>query len=186
MFESHGCFGKGDEYNMAPALFVTQLKVCDTKNVHCTVDFFNVGGLIVSIVIFDISQKIYCYILHTFNGKNLLHRNPFTQHIFAPKLFYTTKFSHKKKIIFLSLHNDVFTPDTLWTKKSNTFCHQKHSPHVSTDLHKQAILKVQCPTPCIAKKSFLRAPKWGRQIFFLLSVSSFVKLTTMFLRGTLF
>ena len=88
MFESHRCFGKGNEYNMAPALFVTQLKVCDTKKIHCTVDFFNIGGLLVSIVIFGTNQKI---LLHTFHSTNLLHRNPFTQHIFAPKPFYTTK-----------------------------------------------------------------------------------------------
>ena len=96
MFESHGCFGKGDEYNMAPALFVTQLKVCDTKNVHCTVDFFNVGGLIVSIVIFDISQKYivtyytpftvktYCTEIHLHN--TFLHQNSFT-----PQSFHTKK-----------------------------------------------------------------------------------------------
>lgn len=120
MFESHRCFGKGDEYNMAPALFVTQLKVCDTKNVHCTVDFFNVGGLIVSIVIFDISQKIYCYILHTFHGKSLLHRNPFTQHIFAPKPFYTTKFSHKKKKQFSSVYTTMFLHQIPFEQKNQT------------------------------------------------------------------
>lgn len=166
MFESHRCFGKGDEYNMAPALFVTQLKVCDTKNVHCTVDFFNVGGLIVSIVIFDISQKIYCYILHTFHGKSLLHRNPFTQHIFAPKPFYTTKFSHKKKNNFPQFTQRCFYTRYPLNKKIKHLLPPKAFTACKHRSSQAGNFKSSVPHALYCKKIVPESPKMGSPIFF--------------------
>lgn len=124
---------------------------CDTK-IHCTVDFFNVGGLIVSVVIFDTNQKT---LLHTFHSKSLLHR---AAYFCTNSLLHHKVFAPKKQ--FSSVYTRIFLHQIPFE--------QKHSPHVSTELHKQSILKVHCPKLCLyCKKIAHESPKTGSPNCFL-------------------
>ncbi len=133
---------------MAPAFFVTQIEGVWRKKTFI-VRFFQCRR-------FDSFHCDFWYqpkniATHLSHQEPITPKSIYTAHFCTNGLLYHKIFIEKQCFIFISLHNNVFTPNTLWTKESKTFCHQKHSPHVSHELHKQAILKAHCPTPCTAK-----------------------------------